>query len=140
MWTLYKRKKASFGNLECILNHRSARTRLEAFDSPSLPSTKSAYRTHHVGRYCHRSWLQRHPGRYSAKLARLSVAVIKACDCVGGKIWSVPLASGRGYAELGGAWINDKLQPRVWKLYPAIRVGCCDAASGRNCGYASERE
>ena len=24
------------------------------------------------------------------------------------------MASGRGYAELGGAWINDTLQPRVW--------------------------
>lgn len=51
---------------------------------------------------------------YSAKQAGLSVAAVEARDRVGGKIWSVPLASGRGYAELGGAWINDSLQPRVW--------------------------
>lgn len=51
---------------------------------------------------------------YSAKQAGLSVAVVEARDRVGGKIWSVPLASGRGFAELGGAWINDSLQPRVW--------------------------
>ncbi|OBT81971.1 hypothetical protein VE02_09320 [Pseudogymnoascus sp. 03VT05] len=51
---------------------------------------------------------------YSAKQAGLSTAVVEARDRVGGKIWSVPLASGRGKAELGGAWINDSLQPRVW--------------------------
>lgn len=49
----------------------------------------------------------------SAQAAGLSVAVIEARDRVGGKIWSVPLASGRGYADLGGAWINVTLQPRV---------------------------
>ncbi|KAL4884850.1 hypothetical protein BJY04DRAFT_232380 [Aspergillus karnatakaensis] len=49
----------------------------------------------------------------SAQQAGLSVAVIEARDRVGGKIWSVPLASGRGYADLGGAWINVTLQPRV---------------------------
>ncbi|CAI7582213.1 unnamed protein product [Penicillium bialowiezense] len=51
---------------------------------------------------------------YSAQKAGLSVAVVEARDRVGGKIWSAPLASGRGFAELGGAWINDSLQPRVW--------------------------
>lgn len=51
---------------------------------------------------------------YSAKQAGLSTAVVEARDRVGGKIWSVPLASDRGCAELGGAWINDSLQPRVW--------------------------
>ncbi|OQE21229.1 hypothetical protein PENSTE_c012G09455 [Penicillium steckii] len=51
---------------------------------------------------------------YTAKQAGLSVSVIEARDRVGGKIWSVPLASGRGFAELGGAWVNDSLQPRVW--------------------------
>ncbi|KAL4862199.1 hypothetical protein BDV12DRAFT_207375 [Aspergillus spectabilis] len=49
----------------------------------------------------------------TAQQAGLSVAVIEARDRVGGKIWSVPLASGRGYADLGGAWINVTLQPRV---------------------------
>lgn len=51
---------------------------------------------------------------YSAKQAGLSTAVVEARGRVGGKVWSVPLASDRGCAELGGAWINDSLQPRVW--------------------------
>ncbi|KAL4805369.1 hypothetical protein BDV18DRAFT_161025 [Aspergillus unguis] len=51
----------------------------------------------------------------SAQKAGLSVAVIEARDRVGGKIWSVPLASGRGYADLGGAWVNLTLQSRVGK-------------------------
>ncbi|CEL06935.1 Putative Flavin-containing amine oxidase [Aspergillus calidoustus] len=50
---------------------------------------------------------------YTAQQAGLSVAVLEARDRVGGKIWSVPLASGRGYADLGGAWVNLTLQPRV---------------------------
>ncbi|KAL4778223.1 hypothetical protein BJX76DRAFT_362930 [Aspergillus varians] len=49
----------------------------------------------------------------SAQQSGLSVAVIEARDRIGGKVWSVPLASGRGYADLGGAWINVALQPRV---------------------------
>ncbi|KAL4969848.1 flavin monoamine oxidase family protein [Aspergillus stella-maris] len=47
--------------------------------------------------------------------AGLSICVLEARDRVGGKIWSVPLGSGRGYADLGGAWINTTLQPRVGK-------------------------
>lgn len=60
---------------------------------------------------------------YSAKQAGLSVAVVEARDRVGGKIWSVPLASGRGFAELGGAWINDTLQPRVWSYVQKFGLG-----------------
>ena len=51
---------------------------------------------------------------YSAQQAGLSVAVLEARDRVGGKVWSVPLASGRGSADLGAAWLNDSLQQRVW--------------------------
>lgn len=49
----------------------------------------------------------------SAKRAGLSVVVVEARDRVGGKVWSVPLASGRGCADLGAAWINDRLQKRI---------------------------
>ncbi|KAF4120098.1 monoamine oxidase [Geosmithia morbida] len=49
----------------------------------------------------------------SCQLAGLSVSVIEARDRVGGKVWSVPLRSGRGYADLGAAWINDRLQSRI---------------------------
>ncbi|RYP74887.1 hypothetical protein DL769_003923 [Monosporascus sp. CRB-8-3] len=51
---------------------------------------------------------------YSAQKAGLSVVVVEARDRVGGKVWSVPLASKRGIADLGAAWINDNLQHRVW--------------------------
>ncbi|KAB8215330.1 hypothetical protein BDV33DRAFT_195286 [Aspergillus novoparasiticus] len=47
----------------------------------------------------------------SAKRAGLSFCVIEARDRLGGKVWSIPLASGRGTADLGAAWINDELQP-----------------------------
>ncbi|KAF5639078.1 flavin-containing protein [Fusarium sp. NRRL 52700] len=50
---------------------------------------------------------------YSAKQAGLSIAIVEARERPGGKVWSVPLASGRGLADLGAAWINDQLQPRV---------------------------
>lgn len=51
---------------------------------------------------------------YSAKKAGLSVVVVEARDRVGGKSWTVPLSNGRGVADLGAAWVNDTLQPRVW--------------------------
>lgn len=51
---------------------------------------------------------------YSAQKAGLSVVVVEARDRVGGKVWSVPLASKRGCADLGAAWVNDTLQKRVW--------------------------
>ncbi|KAB8275405.1 amine oxidase [Aspergillus minisclerotigenes] len=54
---------------------------------------------------------------FSAKQAGLSFCVIEARDRVGGKVWSIPLASGRGTADLGAAWINDELQPRI-TAYP----------------------
>lgn len=51
---------------------------------------------------------------YVAQQAGLSVAVLEARDRVGGKSWSVPLSNGRGVADMGAAWVNDTLQPRVW--------------------------
>lgn len=50
---------------------------------------------------------------YSAQQAGLSVVVIEARDRVGGKTWSVPLASGRGFADLGAAWVNVGTQKRI---------------------------
>ncbi|PLB46312.1 putative flavin-containing amine oxidase, partial [Aspergillus steynii IBT 23096] len=51
---------------------------------------------------------------YTAQQSGLSVAVVEARNRVGGKVWSVPLASGRGVADLGAAWVNDKKQRRIW--------------------------
>ncbi|ATY64338.1 flavin-containing amine [Cordyceps militaris] len=53
---------------------------------------------------------------YSAKASGLSVAVVEARDRVGGKSFTIPLANGRGTADLGAAWVNQHLQPRVWSL------------------------
>lgn len=50
---------------------------------------------------------------YSAQQAGLSVVVVEARDRVGGKVWSVPLASGRGFADLGAAWVNLETQSRI---------------------------
>ena len=50
---------------------------------------------------------------YSAQQAGLSVVVVEARDRVGGKVWSVPLASGRGFADLGAAWVNENTQKRI---------------------------
>lgn len=52
---------------------------------------------------------------YTAQQCGLHVAVVEARDRVGGKTWSVPLASGRGHADLGAAWINEMTQPRMGK-------------------------
>jgi monoamine oxidase len=53
---------------------------------------------------------------YSAQKAGLSVAVVEARDRVGGKSHSIPLANGPGNADLGAAWVNQHLQPRVWSF------------------------
>ncbi|KAF4965663.1 hypothetical protein FSARC_6558 [Fusarium sarcochroum] len=50
----------------------------------------------------------------SAKQAGLSVAIVEARDRVGGKSWTVPLDNIPGNADLGAAWVNDELQPRIW--------------------------
>lgn len=49
----------------------------------------------------------------SAKQAGLSVAVVEARERIGGKVWSVPVASGRGMADLGAAWVNIYTQKRM---------------------------
>ncbi|EXF72964.1 amine oxidase B [Colletotrichum fioriniae PJ7] len=59
---------------------------------------------------------------YSAQQAGLSVAVVEARDRVGGKTWSVPLASGRGVADLGAAWINENTQSRMAKYVKKFKL------------------
>lgn len=49
----------------------------------------------------------------SAKQAGLSVVVVEARERIGGKVWSVPVASGRGMADLGASWINVYTQKRM---------------------------
>jgi monoamine oxidase len=49
----------------------------------------------------------------SCQKAGLTTAIVEARDRVGGKVWSVPLASDRGCADLGAAWVNINTQPKV---------------------------
>lgn len=50
----------------------------------------------------------------TASKAGYSVLVLEARNRVGGKTWSVPLASGRGCVDFGAAWINDTNQRRMY--------------------------
>jgi monoamine oxidase len=48
--------------------------------------------------------------------AGLTVAVLEARDCVGGKTLSKGLTSGNGHVDVGAAWLNDKTQPKIYAL------------------------
>jgi len=48
--------------------------------------------------------------------AGLSCIVLEARDRVGGKTWSVPLANGKGYVDIGAAWTNDTNQSHIYAL------------------------
>ena len=52
---------------------------------------------------------------YSSQQAGLSVTILEARNRVGGKVWSVPLASADGVADLGAAWVNLNTQKRMAK-------------------------
>ncbi len=53
---------------------------------------------------------------YDVQQAGLSCIVLEARDRVGGKTWSVPLASGKGVVDIGAAWINDTNQSFMYAL------------------------
>lgn len=53
---------------------------------------------------------------HDLQAAGISCLILEARDRVGGKLWSVPLGSEKGYVELGGAWTNDVNQPMVTAL------------------------
>lgn len=48
--------------------------------------------------------------------AGLSCIVLEARDRVGGKTWSVPLANGKGFVDIGAAWTNDTNQTHIYAL------------------------
>ena len=53
---------------------------------------------------------------YDIQQAGLTCIVLEARNRVGGKTWSVPLANGKGYVDIGEAWINDTNQSHVYAL------------------------
>lgn len=53
---------------------------------------------------------------YDLQKAGLKTIVLEARDRVGGKTWTVPTANGKGAIDLGGAWINDTNQSKMWAL------------------------
>ncbi|PBP27591.1 flavin-containing amine oxidase [Diplocarpon rosae] len=48
--------------------------------------------------------------------AGYSCIVLEARNRVGGKTWSIPLATGKGIVDAGAAWINDTNQSHVYAL------------------------
>lgn len=71
----------------------------------------------------------------SAQQTGLSVVVVEARDRVGGKSWSIPLSNGRGVADLGAAWVNDTLQPRIWSYIK--RFGLADRVVEQRLGHTA---
>ncbi|EXJ84244.1 hypothetical protein A1O3_04911 [Capronia epimyces CBS 606.96] len=53
---------------------------------------------------------------YDLQRAGLRAIVLEARDRVGGKTWTVPTANGKSVVDLGGAWINDTNQSKMWAL------------------------
>lgn len=49
--------------------------------------------------------------------AGLSCIVLEAKDRVGGKTFTTRVQNGPGVLDLGGAWINDQTQPRMYALF-----------------------
>jgi monoamine oxidase len=49
--------------------------------------------------------------------AGLSCIVLEAKDRVGGKTFTTKVQNGPGVLDLGGAWINDQTQPRMYALF-----------------------
>lgn len=49
--------------------------------------------------------------------AGLSCVVLEAKDRVGGKTCSVKLETSNGTLDIGGAWINDQTQPKMYALF-----------------------
>lgn len=77
----------------------------------------------------------------SAQQAGLSVAVVEARPRAGGKVWSVPLASGRGFADLGAAWVNLATQRRVGAYVAQLGLGVVEQSiAGRAVMQVSGQE
>lgn len=53
---------------------------------------------------------------HDVQKAGFSAIVLEARDRVGGKTWTVPTANGKGVVDLGGTWINDSNQSRMWAM------------------------
>lgn len=53
---------------------------------------------------------------YDLQRAGLRTLVLEARDRVGGKTYTVPTGDGKAAIDLGGAWINDTNQSKMWAL------------------------
>lgn len=53
---------------------------------------------------------------YNIQKAGFSCVILEARNRVGGKTWSVPLASGKGCVDIGAAWTNDTNQTHITAL------------------------
>jgi monoamine oxidase len=53
---------------------------------------------------------------YEIQKSGFSCVVLEARNRVGGKTWSIPLASGKGCVDIGAAWTNDTNQTHISAL------------------------
>jgi monoamine oxidase len=58
---------------------------------------------------------------FDVQKAGYTCVVLEARDRVGGKTWSQATADGKGFVDVGAAWINDTNQSRMYSL--AQRLG-----------------
>ncbi|KAF5537786.1 flavin-containing protein [Fusarium mexicanum] len=63
--------------------------------------------------------------------AGLSVTIVEARDRVGGRTFSVPLASEYGVVDLGAAWINEKSHSRVMNYIRLFQLTMVDQSVDR---------
>lgn len=70
---------------------------------------------------------------YSCQEAGLSALVLEARNRVGGKTWSAPGAKGKGYIELGGAWINDTNQSHMYELARKMKLDLLQQRTTGDC-------
>lgn len=53
---------------------------------------------------------------YDLQRAGFRAIILEARDRIGGKVYTVPTANGKGHVDLGATWINDTNQSKMWAL------------------------
>jgi monoamine oxidase len=70
---------------------------------------------------------------YECQMAGLSTLVLEARNRVGGKTWSIPGGNGKGFVELGAAWINDTNQSHIYALARKLKLDLIQQLTAGDC-------
>ncbi|TVY68868.1 Putrescine oxidase [Lachnellula suecica] len=70
--------------------------------------------------------------------AGFSCIVLEARDRVGGKTWSVPLANGNGFVDIGAAWTNDTNQTHMYSLVQKFGIELVQQNTEGDCVFLDE--